>query len=55
MLKPWQQFVTHRLVLKKMGGGGAVGSPQRHLAKWIKPEIPVDDKFMVGTVGIVGS
>lgn len=63
MLKPWQEFVTHRLVLKKLGcsggggggGGGAGGSPQGHLAKWIKPEMPVDDKFRVGTEGIVAS
>jgi hypothetical protein len=62
MLKPWQEFVTHRLVLRKIlgvpsGGGGAaaVDSSQRHLAKWIKPEIPVDDTFRVGTEGIVAS
>jgi hypothetical protein len=52
MLKPWQEFVTHRLVLKKGGGGGG-GAPTSHVAKWIKPEIPVDDRFRVGNAGII--
>lgn len=50
MLKPWQEFVTHRLVLKKVGIGSSGGG---HVAKWIKPDVPVDDGFRVDTVGIV--
>lgn len=62
MLKPWQEFVTHRLVLKKVGsnssgGGGSGGARgfQGHVAKWIKPEVPVDDRFRVDKLGIVAS
>jgi hypothetical protein len=61
MLKPWQDFVTHRLVLKKIptagggGGGGGVGAAQGHVAKWIKPDVPVDDRFRVRNIGIVAS
>ena len=50
MLKPWQEFVTHRLVLKKVGISSGSGG---HVAKWIKPDVPVDDRFRVDTVGIV--
>ena len=44
MLKPWQEFVTHRLVLKKVGISSGSGG---HVAKWIKPDVPVDDRFRV--------
>jgi hypothetical protein len=62
MLRPWQEFVTHRLVLKKIGaagsgggGGGGGNSHQGHVAKWIKPEVSLDDRFRVDNVGIVAS
>jgi hypothetical protein len=56
MMKPWQDLVTHRLVLAKRGGGrsgGAGGAPPGLLAKWTKPDLPHIDKFSICREGIL--
>jgi hypothetical protein len=60
MSTPWQDLVTHRLVLRRGGGGGAAAAPGAppppaslgHQAKWAKPELPQVDKFIITRDGI---
>ena len=61
MLKPWMDFVTHRLVVKKGGAltgvAGRAGAGEArssgYVARWLKPELNVDDRFGISTSGII--
>ena len=54
MLKPWQDLVTHRLLLRSGsdGGGGLGGGAPARLAKWHTPDDPAAIPFDIDTSGI---
>lgn len=60
MLKPWQDLVTHRLLLRaeeQQGGSGgkgglARGQPPVRLARWLLPDDPTVIPFRVSDSGI---
>jgi hypothetical protein len=56
MLKPWQELVTHRLLLRALpsrqqqleqGGGQGGGQEEIHLAKWLEPPLEAAMRFEV--------
>ena len=59
MMKPWQDLVTHRLLLRSdggsrssnSGGGGRAGVVR--LAKWHAPEDPAVIRFEIRSEGIL--
>lgn len=63
MMKPWQDLVSHRLMLRAepsvvVGGGGraagaaADGSPPVRLAKWVLPEDATVVRFGLDQEGV---
>ena len=63
MMRPWQDLVTHRLMLRaEPGGGGASGggrragaagaSPPVRLAKWLLPEDAAVVRFGLDQEGV---
>lgn len=50
MLKPWLDLVTQRLVLRQVGRGHTESS--QRIARWIKPEVDIDDKFIIYDGGV---
>lgn len=52
MMKPWQDWVTHRLVLRDEGGGGGDAAPVARLAKWRTPDEPAVTHFEIDAGGI---
>ena len=61
MMKPWQSAVTHRLVLQRQQGSAPAaaasaarreGASVGHSAKWVKPSLPGEDRFLVDGSGV---
>ena len=50
MLKPWQDLVTHRLLLRRGSDGG--GGAAARLARWHTPDDPAGIPFDIDTSGI---
>ena len=48
MSKTWLDFVTQRVVLRRIFGSSGI----QRLARWVKPEIDADDTFMINNRGI---
>lgn len=56
MLKPWQELVTHRLMLKppaSFDGADGGGQPHPHLARWQEPPEAAVMRFGVSQAGLV--
>ena len=58
MLKPWQDYVTHRLILRRIvqpmdGGGGGSEAGMSRVAHWVKPEIVAEDAYEVCDLGVL--
>jgi hypothetical protein len=59
MMKPWQQLVTHRLLLREDSGGGGIGGGgwgagggAVRQARWHTPENSAVTRFAIGAAGI---
>lgn len=51
MTKPWQDLVTHRLLLRAEAGGGG-GGGGRLQARWHTPDDPAVVRFGIDAAGI---